>query len=185
MGGDSENCIWWCCFVWPLWHLLTNVQTNIQVIMPMSLLSFHPGDVSVPYSWDSVLSDKLTHLPLDKMAAISQTTFSNAFLLWKFWFLIKITPQFVPKGPIDNNPELVKIMAWHRICDKPLSDRNGFYFIPIWLKYILMTAITVNLRWLRQCSAVVQATSRHLIQLLTHTCAIRPRWFKDPTLNPT
>ena len=34
--------------------------------------------------------------------------------------LIKISPKFVPKGPIDNNPALVKIMAWHRICDMPL-----------------------------------------------------------------
>ena len=30
--------------------------------------------------------------------------------------------KFVPKGPVDNNPALVKIMAWRRIGDKPLSE---------------------------------------------------------------
>ena len=35
---------------------------------------------------------------------------------------MKISLQFVPKGPIDNVPALVQIMAWHRIGDKPLSE---------------------------------------------------------------
>ena len=40
----------------------------------------------------------------------------------KFCTLIKISLIFVSKGPIDNNPALVKIMAWRRIGDKPLSE---------------------------------------------------------------
>ena len=51
---------------------------------------------------------QLTHLPLDKMATISQMIFSNAFFVnEKFCTLIKISLKFVPKGPIDNNPVLV------------------------------------------------------------------------------
>ena len=34
---------------------------------------------------------------------------------------IKISPKFVPRGPIDNIPPLVQIMAWRRPGDKPLS----------------------------------------------------------------
>ena len=46
------------------------------------------------------------------MAAITQTTFSNAFyLIEKFCISIKISLKFVPKGPIDNIPALVQIMA--------------------------------------------------------------------------
>ena len=45
----------------------------------------------------------LTHLPLHKMAAFSQTIFSDAFL-WMKSILIKISLKFVPKGQIDNNP---------------------------------------------------------------------------------
>ena len=54
--------------------------------------------------------DVLTHLPLDKMAAISHMTHSNAFSWMKtFCILIKISLKFVPNGPIDNKqlPELM------------------------------------------------------------------------------
>ena len=35
---------------------------------------------------------------------------------------IKLSLKFVPKGPINNNPALVKIMAWRRPGDKSLSE---------------------------------------------------------------
>ena len=40
----------------------------------------------------------------------------------KFFILIKISLKFVPKGPIDNNPALVWIMAWRLLGAKPLSQ---------------------------------------------------------------
>ena len=64
----------------------------------------------------------LTHLPLGKMAAISQMYFQIQFRGWKVCFLIKISLKFVPKVSIENNPALVVIMAWYRIGDKPLSE---------------------------------------------------------------
>ena len=39
-----------------------------------------------------------------------------------FCILIKISLKFVPKGPTDNNPALVKIMAWRQIGNEPLSE---------------------------------------------------------------
>ena len=47
------------------------------------------------------------------MATIFQTTFSIS---------IKISLKFVPKGPINNIPSLVQIMAWRRPGGKPLSE---------------------------------------------------------------
>ena len=35
---------------------------------------------------------------------------------------IKISLKFVPRGPINNFPTLVQVMAWHRPGDKPLSE---------------------------------------------------------------
>ena len=55
-----------------------------------------PQTPSVQSAATIIYKSPLTHLPLDKMAAISQT--------------------------IDNPPALVKIMAWRRIGDKPLSE---------------------------------------------------------------
>ena len=52
----------------------------------------------------------LTHCDRDKIDAISQTILSNA-LNENVRILIKITLKFVPKGPINNIPALVYIMA--------------------------------------------------------------------------
>ena len=37
---------------------------------------------------------------------------------------IKISLKFVTKGPINKNPTLCQIMAWHWPGDKPLSETN-------------------------------------------------------------
>ena len=47
--------------------------------------------------------------------------FKCIFLDENVWILIKISLKFVPKGPINNIPALVQIMAWRRPGDKPLS----------------------------------------------------------------
>ena len=36
--------------------------------------------------------------------------------------LMKFSLKYIRKGPIDNNPALVQIMAWRRSGDKPLSE---------------------------------------------------------------
>ena len=46
--------------------------------------------------------------------------FKYIFLNEDVW--TSISPKFVPKGPIDNIPALVQIMAWRREGDKPLSE---------------------------------------------------------------
>ena len=48
--------------------------------------------------------------------------FRCVFVNEKFCILIKISLNFVPKGPIDNNHALVYITAWRWIGDKPLSE---------------------------------------------------------------
>ena len=66
----------------------------------------------------------ITHWGRNKMAAVSQMTFSNVFHWMKmheFWLRF-ISVEFVPKGMIRNIPALVQIMAWHRPGDKPLSE---------------------------------------------------------------
>ena len=43
----------------------------------------------------------------------------SIFLNENVWVSIKISLKFVPKGPINNIPALVQIMAWRRPGDKP------------------------------------------------------------------
>ena len=81
-----------------------------------------------------VSATHLPHLPLDKMAVISQTTFSNAFSwtkIVKIW--IKISLKFVPMGLIDSKWALVQVMAWCRSGDKPLSGPMLTQFTDIYM----------------------------------------------------
>ena len=44
------------------------------------------------------------------------------FLNENVWISIKTSLKYLPKGPINNIPALVQIMAWRRPGDKPLYE---------------------------------------------------------------
>ena len=53
--------------------------------------------------------------------------FADDIIKWIFmnenvWISIYISLKFVPRGPINNIPALVQVMAWRRLGDKPLSE---------------------------------------------------------------
>ena len=48
--------------------------------------------------------------------------FKCNFLNENVWIPIEISMEFVPRGPINNIPTLVQVMAWRRPGDKPLSE---------------------------------------------------------------
>ena len=48
--------------------------------------------------------------------------FKRIFFNENVWITIKISLKFVAKGPINNIPALVQIMAWRRPGDKPSSE---------------------------------------------------------------
>ena len=91
-------------------------------------------------------------------------TFKCIFLNENVWIPITIWLEFVPKGPINNIPALVQIMAWHRPGDKPLSESmmvslqthicvtqwvNSLGLVtPFWFPSMLDRAMTCHLfRW--------------------------------------
>ena len=57
-----------------------------------------------------------------KIAVISRQHFQMHLLVWKCINLIKISLKFIPKGPFNNTPALVQIMAWCQTGNKPLSE---------------------------------------------------------------
>ena len=90
------------------------------------------------------------HWGRDNMAAISRTTFSNAFSWMKMCeFLFKISLKFVPNVPINNISALVWIMAWCQPGDKPLSEPIMVSFRThiciIWPQRVTWTS--TNLSW--------------------------------------
>ena len=72
----------------------------------------------------------------------SEDTFKRIFLNENVIISIKISLKFVLKGPINNNPSLVQIMAWRRSGDTPLSEPMMVSLLthicvtrPQWVKY--------------------------------------------------
>ena len=70
-------------------------------------------------------------------------TFKSVFLNENVRVSIKISLKFVPKGPIDNMPALVQIMAWRRLGDKPLSE-------PMMVRSLMHICVT-RPQWVQRC----------------------------------
>ena len=73
--------------------------------------------------------------------------------------LIKISLKFVPRGPINNISALVKITAWRRPGDRPLSEPMMIVLMtyksvtrPQWVKWVYRVSpcstFSVNLLWI-------------------------------------
>ena len=90
----------------------------------------HKGDVHVRiYQTSNVNRSSSTHYntfntlrPRQHGPHFADDTFKCIFLNENVWIPIKISLKFVPKGPINNIPALVQIMAWRRPGDKPFSE---------------------------------------------------------------
>ena len=66
------------------------------------------------------------------------------------WISIKISLNFVPKDPINNNSPLVQIMAWCRPGNKPLSEPMMVSLLthicvtrPQWVKCVILRCVAV------------------------------------------
>ena len=68
-------------------------------------------------------------------AKFADDIFKCIFLNEKVWISIKISLKFVPKGPINNIPTLVQIMAWRRPGDKPLSEPKMAYVSDAYMRH--------------------------------------------------
>ena len=75
-------------------------------------------------------------------------TFKRIFLNENVIISIKISLKLVPKGPINNIPALVQIMAWRRPGDKPLSEAMTVSLLthinvtrPQWVKWVAIRTL--------------------------------------------
>ena len=72
----------------------------------------------------NLISSKLlnTLRPRQDDRHFADDTFNRIFVNENVRIWIEFSLKFVPKGPINNIPALVQIMAWRRWGDKPLSE---------------------------------------------------------------
>ena len=81
-----------------------------------ALYEYHGFDVTNSH-WISLSSRQNgRHFPDD--------IFKYIFLNENAWILMKISLEFVPKGPINNIPALVQMMAWRRPGDNSIVWTN-------------------------------------------------------------
>ena len=76
-----------------------------------------------------------TSRPRQNGRHFADDTFKRIFVNENVRILIEISPKFVPKGPIDNIPALVQIMAWRRPGDKPLSEPMMGLFTDAYMRH--------------------------------------------------
>ena len=86
----------------------------------MSLLNFLVASLSqmVAIRWFNIYSLR----PRQDGRCFADNTCKRIFFNENVIILIKISLKFVPKGPINEIPALVQMMAWCRLGEKPLSE---------------------------------------------------------------
>ena len=72
--------------------------------------------------------------------------------------------MFVPKGPINNIPALVQIMAWRRPGDKPLSE-------PIMVSLLTRICVT-RPQWVKVQSTVFWSQNFDLVENFQKTVVL-------------
>ena len=92
--------------------------------------------------------------PIENRRHFADDIFKCIFVNDNWWIPIKILLKFVPKGPINNNPALVQIMAWRRPGDKPLSEAMLVCLLthicvtrPQWVKRFQLLKIHMEPTW--------------------------------------
>ena len=123
-------------------------------------------------------NQSLTHWDRDKIAAISQTTLSNAFCWIKnVWISIEISLKFVLKDPNNNILALGQIMAWRRQGDKPLSE-------PMMENSATHICVTRS-QWVKDLSMKFQFSMSLCVHRTSSCLKFPERPFKDTVIAPS
>ena len=112
---------------------MNNVQFHYAVLQyfkdvsDFRLYESNTSFICVKVSWqlDLITYGTNTLRPRQNGPHFADDTFKRIFFNENIGISIKILLKFVPKGPINNIPALVQVMAWRRPGDKPLTETNG------------------------------------------------------------
>ena len=114
---------------WPVTRKMFSFDDVIMIAMVPDFMASNKlcissqdiGLVCMKYSGFSTRM-VITLRPRQHGRHIADDTFKRIFLNENVIISIKISLKFVPKGPINNIPELFQMMAWRLPGDKPLSE---------------------------------------------------------------
>ena len=113
--GRRQAITWTNVGILLIGPLGTKVREILSGIISFSFVCETAAIMSRPQCVDSFSPGQNgRHLPEDIIKCV--------YMNEKLYISIHISLKFVHKGPIDNIPALVQIMAWRRPGDKPLSE---------------------------------------------------------------
>ena len=108
------------------YHFKTCVTSSFVVILKHIWSVLHLSIEALTYFSRNIPGSKpegfSTLRPRQNGRHFPDDIFKCIFLNENAWISIRISLKFVPKGPINNIPALVQIMAWRRPGDKPSSE---------------------------------------------------------------
>ena len=114
----SSDLVWTNKFSW-----IFNYYSFLSIVIVFHLcylsISWFGATFGYCISWWRWVN---TLRPRQNGRGFADDTFKRIFVNENVRISIKISLKFVPKGPINNYPALVQIMAWRRSGDKPLSE---------------------------------------------------------------
>ena len=143
----SNICPWWLDFAW--FQFLTYLGwKQFSVDSWCHMHDTRQMFLCLLYSFNTLR-------PRRNEQHFADDIFKRIFFNGNVWISIKVSLKFVPKGPINNIPALVQIMAWRRPGDKPLSEpmmvRSTTHICvtrPQWLNMCINHNVTVAVSWL-------------------------------------
>ena len=130
------NSFWYCVILLHIALRVWNISTSIHGITDIQLITFLK--ISANFITSQILYNVMDQM-LSTNHAIKFCLFNTLrprqdghhfvddifkciFLNENVWIPIKISLKFVPKGPINNSPAMVQIMAWHHPGHQPLYE---------------------------------------------------------------
>ena len=131
-----KSCFWGCIvlsnkklkcsltFAVTVTHIYRHEAWIYKILPNVSNKELRFPKFSVNITWKAHLYICcITSTAVMKWTPFYRRTFQMHFFLNEnVWIPVTISLKFVPKGPINNIPALVQIMAWRRSGDKPLSE---------------------------------------------------------------
>ena len=115
-----------------LWSVTVSVKRVRHNRLWISVMGVIASWLSTKESAATILTNTWSHLqPFPNVNTLRQRQngrhFPDDIFKWIFlnehvWISINISLKFVPRGPINNIPTLVQVMAWRQSGDKPLSE---------------------------------------------------------------
>ena len=109
-----------CDFICKMQYKYFSVSCLVRVCYICE--KFHKHDKVCTVIMNCLCNSRFNTLRLRKNGRrLADDIFKHIFLNENVRISIKISLKFVPKGPINNKPALVQIMAWRRTGNKPLS----------------------------------------------------------------